>query len=103
MKRRHAQKTSPSKRGDSIQNLTVAAPVAADQHRPAAATANPRRPSLTAPFRRPHTIQLCIHCQHNPAGFWVSHTSGQTAHCPWCLSCCQNLDPACYHVTPFDS
>lgn len=28
----------------------------------------------------------------NPAGFWVSHTSDQTARRPWCLSCCQNLD-----------
>jgi hypothetical protein len=22
---------------------------------------------------------------------------------PWCLSCCQDLDPACHHVIPFDS
>jgi hypothetical protein len=102
MKRRHAQ-TRLSTRGGSIQDLAAAATVAAGQNRPAPATANPRRPSITTPFPRPHTIQLCIHCQHNPAGFWVSHTSGQTAHRPWCLSCCQNLDPACYHVTPFDS
>jgi hypothetical protein len=24
------------------------------------------------PARLPHTIQLCIHCHQNPAGFWVS-------------------------------
>ena len=53
--------------------------------------------------RLPHTIQLCIHCRHNPAGFWVSHSGGQTVRRPWCLSCCQNLDPACHLVTPLDS
>jgi hypothetical protein len=102
MKRRHVQ-TSPSKRGGSIQDLTAAATAAAGQNRPAAATANPRRRSITASFPLPHTIQLCIHCWQNPAGFWVSHSSGQTVRRPWCLSCCQNLDPACHHVKPFDS
>jgi len=55
------------------------------------------------PFRLTHTIQLCIHCRHNPAGFWVSHSGGQTVRRPWCLSCCQDLDPRCYHVQPYDS
>jgi hypothetical protein len=50
----------------------------------------------------PHTVRLCIHCRHNPAGFWVSRTSDQTVRRPWCLSCCQDLDPACHHVKPFD-
>jgi hypothetical protein len=50
----------------------------------------------------PHTIQLCIHCGHNPAGFWVSRDSDQTVRRPWCLSCCQDLDPACHHIRPFD-
>ena len=78
--------------------------MAAGQNRPAApATANPRRPSITVPFRLTHTIQLCIHCRHNPAGFWVSHSGGQTVRRPWCLSCCQNLDPGCCHVQPFGS
>ena len=77
--------------------------MAAGQDRPAAFTANPRRLSITALFPRPHSIQLCIHCRQNPAGFWVSHTSDQTVRRPWCLSCCQNLNPACYHVKPFDS
>jgi len=102
MKRRPAQ-TSPSKRGGSTQNLAAAATVAAGQNRPAPAPANPRPPAITAHLPRPHTIQLCIHCWHNPAGFWVSHTSDQTARRPWCLSCCQNLNPDRCHVTPFES
>jgi hypothetical protein len=103
MKRRHAQQTSPSRRGSSIQDPPAAATEAASQNRPASATANSRRPSITARLPRPHTIQLCIHCRQNPAGFWVSHTSDQTVRRPWCLSCCQNLDPGCYHVKPFES
>ena len=62
-----------------------------------------RPPPGRRPRRLPHTIQLCIHCQHNPAGFWVSRNSSQTVRRPWCLSCCQNLDPGRYHVQPFDS
>jgi len=69
----------------------------------ATATANRRRRTRTAPRRLPHTIQLCIHCRHNPAGFWVSRNSSQTVRRPWCLACCQNLDPGRYHVQPFDS
>jgi hypothetical protein len=61
------------------------------------------RHRLPAGRWRPHTIQLCIHCQHNPAGFWVSRNSSQTVRRPWCLSCCQSLDPGCYHVRPFES
>src|SRR5207245_7562364 len=44
------------------------------------------------PAQLPHTIQLCIHCRENPAGFWVSRTGGKTVHRPWCLSCCEGLD-----------
>jgi hypothetical protein len=76
---------------------------AAAQNRPGSATANRRRRTMTAPRRLLHTIQLCIHCRHNPAGFWVSRNSSQTVRRPWCLSCCQNLDPGRYHVQPFDS
>jgi hypothetical protein len=82
-----------------IQNMAAGA--AAGQTRPAAATANSRRRTIPLP-RLPHTIQLCIHCRHNPAGFWVSRDSGQTVRRPWCLSCCQDLDPACHHIRPFD-
>jgi hypothetical protein len=81
-------------------NLTLFRQILA--RRPGAATANRRRRILTAP-RLPRTIQLCIHCRHNPAGFWVSRGSSQTVRRPWCLSCCQDLDPGRYHVQPFDS
>lgn len=58
--------------------------------------------TMTVPGVLPHTIQLCIHCRHNPAGFWVSRASNRTVRRPWCLSCCQDLDPACHHIKPFD-
>jgi hypothetical protein len=45
--------------------------VAADQNKPAATTTNSRRRTITTPGLLPRTIQLCIHCQHNPAGFWI--------------------------------
>jgi len=45
-----------------------------------------------AAARLPHTIQLCVHCRENPAGFWVSRTGGKTVRRPWCLSCCEQLD-----------
>ena len=64
---------------------------------------NSRRRTITMPRLLPHTIQLCIHCRRNPAGFWVSHNGDQTVRRPWCLSCCPDLDPACHHVIPFDS
>jgi hypothetical protein len=46
-------------------------------------------------------IQLCIHCQHNPAGFWVSRRGGTVARRPWCLTCSQELDQGLCDVTPF--
>jgi len=101
MKRQHAQ-TNLSRRGGSIQD-PAAAPEAAGQNWPVPATANPRRRTRAAPFPLPHTTQLCIHCRQNPAGFWVSRTSDQTVRRPWCLSCCQDLDPDNYHLNPFDS
>ena len=82
-------------------NLTLLRQILA--RRPGTATANSRRRTVTVPRRLPRTIQLCIHCRHNPAGFWVSRNSSQTVRRPWCLSCCQNLDPGRYHVQPFDS
>jgi hypothetical protein len=63
----------------------------------------PQRRTMIVPRLRPRTVQLCIHCRQNPAGFWVSQTSDQTARRPWCLSCCQWLDPGRYHVIPFES
>ena len=72
-------------------------------NRPAPAATASRRRTITVSKLLPRTIQLCIHCRRNPAGFWVSRDSGQTVRRPWCLSCCQNLDPGCCHVQPFDS
>jgi hypothetical protein len=89
--------------GQFVQDIAAAATVAAGQHRPAPSTTMPRRRTIIAPRLRPRTLQLCAHCQHNPAGFWVSRTSDQTVRRPWCLSCCQWLDPDRYHVIPFDS
>jgi hypothetical protein len=54
------------------------------------------------PARRPHTIQLCIHCQDRPAGFWVSRAGGHMVRRPWCLSCCEELDRDSCGVIPFD-
>jgi hypothetical protein len=102
MKRRHAP-TSPSQRGDLAQDPAAAATAAAGQNRPAPAMAHSGRPPITVLFPRPRTIQLCIHCRHHPAGFWVSHTTDQIARRPWCLCCSQNLDPDSYHIKPFDS
>ena len=49
----------------------------------------------------PRTIQLCIHCQQRPAGFWVRHTGGTVVRRPWCLSCCQDVDRDRCDVIPF--
>ena len=83
----------------------------ADQRRPAQLAGHPeqgrrqRRPAgpftRTAPGVLPRTIQLCIHCQQRPAGFWVRRTGGTVARRPWCLSCCQDLDGDRYDVIPF--
>ena len=83
------------------QNWAIAAMVAAGQTRPAGVATTPRR-RMKAALRLPHTVQLCIRCRRNPAGFWVSRTGGTPARRPWCLSCCQQLDPARYHMTRFD-
>jgi hypothetical protein len=87
--------------GRFIQDIAAAATVPAGQQWPAASTAPPRRRAMTAP-RPPRTLQLCIHCRQNPAGLWVSRASDQITRRPWCLSCCQWLDPGRYHVIPFD-
>jgi hypothetical protein len=57
----------------------------------------------TAPGMPPHTIQLCIHCQQRPAGFWVRRTGDTVVRRPWCLSCCQDLDRDRYDLIPFGS
>jgi len=50
---------------------------------------------------RPHRFQLCVHCQANPAGFWVSGTASSVTRRPWCLTCCEHLEGTTYHITPF--
>jgi len=46
---------------------------------------------------------LCIHCMTNPAGFWVSRRGSQVVRRPWCLTCCQGLDPDLYDIVRFDA
>jgi hypothetical protein len=89
--------------GRIIQDTAAATSVVTGQRWAAAATTMPQRRTMIAPRLRPRTVQLCIHCLQNPAGFWVSRTSNQAVRRPWCLSCCQGLDPGRYHVIPFDS
>jgi hypothetical protein len=97
--------------GRFIQDIAAAANVAASHRtgrrdraslRTASAT-TPRRRAATAPRLLPRTVQLCIHCRQNPAGFWVSGHGDRTARRPWCLACCQELDLGCCAVIPFDS
>jgi hypothetical protein len=47
------------------------------------------------------TVQLCIRCRENPAGFWVSRNDSRVVRRPWCLSCCQELDQSLCDVIPF--
>ncbi len=54
------------------------------------------------PARLPHTIQLCMHCGADPAGFWVSRAGAKTVRRPWCLSCCEGLNRDHCDIIPFD-
>ena len=85
-----------------VQLVATAASVAADQPRPTPTTAGSRQRTTTMSRLLPHTIQLCIHCRHNPAGFWVSRNDSRTARRPWCLSCCQELDRDRCDMVPFE-
>jgi len=49
----------------------------------------------------PRTVQICIRCRENPAGFWVSGTSASVTRRPWCLSCCQEADLTCCVIARF--
>jgi len=84
--------------GQFIQDVAATASVATGQHRPAPTATLPQQCMMIAPRLPPRTVQLCIHCRRRSAGFWVSHTTRR----PWCLSCCQRLDPGRCHVIPFD-
>jgi hypothetical protein len=70
--------------------------------RPANRGRGPVHRPPAAPGLLPRTVQLCIHCRQNPAGFWVSCRGGQTVRRPWCVSCCQELDQDRCDVIPFD-
>lgn len=59
----------------------------------------PRRPAAPRVLRR--TIQVCIRCQENPAGFWVSRQGGTVTRRPWCLACSAGLDRDRCEVIPF--
>jgi hypothetical protein len=88
-----------------IQDMAAAAGVAVGHRaaRPAVTITPPRRRALTVSRLLPRTVQLCIHCRQNPAGFWVSATGAQTVRRPWCLACCQELPRSRHDVIPFDS
>ena len=58
-------------------------------------------PDNPAPRLRPYRSRICVRCQVNPAGFWVSALPGSVARRPWCLTCCEHLNPAACHITPF--
>jgi hypothetical protein len=92
--------------GRFIQDVAAAASVATGQtargSRSAAVTSVIRWRTLIASCLLPRTVQVCIHCREHPAGFWVRPKSGQTARRPWCLSCCQGLDPDRCDVIAFD-
>ncbi len=64
----------------------------AGQNWPENTTTSSRPCTMIAPGLLPHTLQLCIHCQQDPAGFWVSQKHASTVRRPWCLSCCDELD-----------
>jgi hypothetical protein len=46
-------------------------------------------------------VQLCIHCQQNPARFWLIPRGATVARRPWCLACCQELGQDLCRVTAF--
>lgn len=92
--RSHGRAARPRAGGDRVPDAGRAA--AGDRQR------RGKGPStITAPGVLPRTVQLCIHCQQRPAGFWVRRTGGTVARRPWCLSCCQELDRDRYDVIPF--
>jgi hypothetical protein len=88
-----------------IQDMAAAAGVAVGHQaaRAAATTTAPRRRALSVPRLLPRTVQLCICCRHNPAGFWISRNGARTVRRPWCLACCQELPRDRYDVIPFES
>jgi hypothetical protein len=58
-------------------------------------------PDDPAPRLRPYGFKICVRCQVNPAGFWVSALASGVTRRPWCLSCCEHLAGTACHITPF--
>jgi hypothetical protein len=87
--------------GQFIHDVAATASVTTGRRWAAPTATMPQRRMMIAPRLRPRTVQLCIHGRHNPAGFWVRHTTSQTVRRPWCLSCCRQLDHGRYHAIPF--
>jgi hypothetical protein len=84
---------------------TPATPSAASagQNSPKSMNMSSRLRTMIAAGLLPHTLHLCVHCQQDPAGFWVSQKRAKTVRRPWCLSCCDGLDQATYDVIAFGS
>jgi hypothetical protein len=57
--------------------------------------------AIATPGLLPRTVQLCVRCRENPAGFWVSLKNATVTRRPWCLSCCHDLDQGRCDITPF--
>jgi hypothetical protein len=87
-----------------VQDMAAAAGVAVGHRaaRPAVTTTPSRRRAQAVPRLLPRTVQLCVHCRHHSAGFWVSRTGARTVRRPWCLACCQELRRDRYAVIPFE-
>jgi len=68
---------------------------------PAPRAASRRLRTVLPHVRLPRTVQPCIHCRQNPAGFWVTRKNSGVVRRPWCLACLQDLDLSSCGVTPF--
>ena len=103
--RRHAQLAGHPDHGHArAARLAAGADRVPDSGRAAAHGRQRRRTDpvpMIAPGMLPRTIQLCVHCQQRPAGFWVRRTCGTVVRRPWCLSCCQQLNRNRQDVIPF--
>jgi hypothetical protein len=58
-------------------------------------------PAAELPRGQHRTVQVCIRCLENPAGFWVSSQGSTVVRRPWCLACCAQLDRDRCEVVPF--
>jgi hypothetical protein len=103
IRRDAAQPAARPSRGPGHHASVMPSAAPARQNRPASTVMVSLLHKLIAPGLLPHTVQLCIHCQEDPAGFWVSRKNAKTVRRPWCLSCCDVLDRGRYDVVRFGS